>query len=183
PVAVDDPSGTPGTYYQVNEDNVLTVPVATGVLANDTDVDNPHSALTAVLQTGPSHGTLTLNNDGSFVYTPFANYSGPDGFFYKANDGSALSNLAGASILVIAVNDPPVANNDTYEFSRSGVPVQVTSIVRSGSTATATTAIQHGFATGHPVLIAGAAQTEYNGTFTVTATGPTTFTYTVSGTP
>src|SRR5439155_15638964 len=54
PVAVADPSPTPGSYYQVNEDTVLTVPVATGVLANDSDVDNPQSALTAILQTPPA---------------------------------------------------------------------------------------------------------------------------------
>ena len=45
--------------------------------------------LTAVLVSGPAHGTLTLNADGSFTYTPTANYNGPDSFTYKANDGTA----------------------------------------------------------------------------------------------
>ena len=45
---------------------------APGVLANDTDPDG--DPLTAVLVTGPSHGTLTLNANGSFTYTPAANY-------------------------------------------------------------------------------------------------------------
>ena len=43
--------------------------------------------------TGPAHGTLTLNADGSFTYTPAANYNGTDSFTYKANDGTADSQL------------------------------------------------------------------------------------------
>ena len=59
---------------------------APGVLANDTDVDgNP---LTAALVTGPAHGTLALNANGSFTYTPTANYNGADSFTYTASDGT-----------------------------------------------------------------------------------------------
>lgn len=65
----------------------------------------------------------------------------------------------------------------------NGYTASVTSITRSGSTATVTTATAHRFTTGNQTTIAGAAQTEYNGTFTVTVTGATTFTITVSGTP
>ncbi len=53
---------------------------------NDTDVEG--SALTAVLDVGPAHGTLTLNTNGTFTYTPTANYSGSDTFTYHANDGT-----------------------------------------------------------------------------------------------
>jgi hypothetical protein len=53
----------------------------------------------------------------------------------------------------------------------------ITSLTRSGLTATGTTSAAHGFITGDYVLIAGATQTEYNGTFLVTVTGTTTFTY------
>jgi hypothetical protein len=59
----------------------------------------------------------------------------------------------------------------------------ISGITRSGSTATATTAIPHGMSSGYSVTIAGATQTEYNGTFVVVVTGASTFTYTVSGTP
>ena len=68
PVAVDD-------AYSTDEDTPLNIPVK-GVLANDTDVDN--TVITAVLVSGPSHGSLTLNADGSFTYTPTANYNGPE---------------------------------------------------------------------------------------------------------
>ena len=56
-------------------------------------------------------------------------------------------------------------------------------ITRSGSTATATMAAGHPFTTGQKVVISGATQTEYNGAFTITSTGSTTFTFTVTGTP
>ena len=85
---------------------------APGVLANDTDVDgNP---LTAVLVTGSTHGTLTLNSNGSFTYALTGNYNGADRFTYRANDGTANWNTATVSITVNAVNDAPVAANDSY---------------------------------------------------------------------
>src|SRR5207247_7951216 len=66
--------------YSAVEDTALAV-AAPGVLANDTDVDG--DALTTVLVTGPAHGTLTLNANGSFTYTPAANYNGSDSFSYR----------------------------------------------------------------------------------------------------
>ena len=97
--------------YTTNEDTPLTQP-APGVLGNDTDVDG--ATLTAVLVTGPSHGTLTLNANGSFTYTPAANYNGADSFTYRANDGPASRTLATVTLTITAVNDAPVAVNDSY---------------------------------------------------------------------
>src|SRR5437762_3274075 len=70
--------------------------------------------MTAIVGAEPSHRPLTLNANGSFTYTPNANYSGPDSFTYKANDGSLDSNVATVAITVTAVNDPPVATNDSF---------------------------------------------------------------------
>src|SRR5207249_1942010 len=53
---------------------------------------------------------VTLNANGSFTYTPAANYNGADSFTYKANDGTLNSNVATVTITVTSVNDPPVAN-------------------------------------------------------------------------
>ena len=104
PMAFDD-------SYIVDEDTALTVP-ASGVLVNDTDADS--TTLTAVLVSGPSHGTLTLNTDGSFSYTPAADYNGTDSFTYRANDGQSNSNVAAVTITINPVNDPPTAVDDSY---------------------------------------------------------------------
>src|SRR3989449_2035508 len=101
PVAVND-------SFATDEDTALTI-TAPGVLDNDTDIDSP--ALTAVVVTGPSHGALTLNANGSFTYTPAADFNGPDSFTYKANDGQADSNVATVALTINPGNDPPEAGN------------------------------------------------------------------------
>ena len=75
----------------------MNVP-APGLLSSVSDPDG--DPLTAVLVSGPSHGQLTLNSDGSFTYTPDAGYTGPDAFAYRASDGTALSNASTVSINV-----------------------------------------------------------------------------------
>jgi N-acetylneuraminic acid mutarotase len=62
---------------------------APGVLRNDSDPDG--DVLRAVLVSGPAHGTLTLNANGSVRYTPFEDFIGVDSFRYKASDGSLQS--------------------------------------------------------------------------------------------
>lgn len=82
------------------------------MLANDTDPES--DPLTAVLASSPSHGTLTLDSDGSFTYQPNANYHGADSFTYKANDGELDSEAATVSITINSVNDAPTAADDNY---------------------------------------------------------------------
>ncbi len=103
---VNDSPVAANESYSTNADTALTVP-SPGVLSNDSDPEG--SSLTAVLVTDPSHGTLTLNSNGSFTYTPTAGYDGPDSFTYKVNDGSLDSNVATVNLTVNAVNDAPVA--------------------------------------------------------------------------
>ncbi len=101
PVAVAD-------AYEIDEDTTLTKDAVAGVLDNDSDTDN--DALTAVLDTDVAHGTLTLNSDGSFEYTPAENYEGSDSFTYHVEDESgASSNEVTVTITVKPVNDAPVA--------------------------------------------------------------------------
>lgn len=88
------------------EDGTLVVDAAQGVLANDNDINRDN--LTAVLQQGPAHGTLVLAADGSFTYTPFANYNGSDSFSYLAKDAfGGESAVATVQLTVSAVNDDP----------------------------------------------------------------------------
>jgi VCBS repeat-containing protein len=108
---VNDVPAVVNDSYSTNEDTSLTI-TAPGVLANDTDIDN--NSLSVVLVTGPAHGLLTLNTDGSFTFMPDANWNGTDIFSYKANDVSADSELASVTITVDPVNDAPAALDDTY---------------------------------------------------------------------
>ncbi|MCK1578962.1 VCBS domain-containing protein [Bradyrhizobium sp. 168] len=68
--------------------NILTV-TTPGVLTNDSD---PDSAITAVKDTNPTHGTVTLNPNGSFTYTRTDSFLGTDSFTYHTSDGSLSSN-------------------------------------------------------------------------------------------
>lgn len=65
----------------------------------------------------------------------------------------------------------------------SSTPKSVSSLTRSGNTATATTSTAHGYSTGDSVTIAGATPTDYNGTKTVTVTDSTHFTFSLTETP
>jgi VCBS repeat-containing protein len=109
--AANTPPVAGNDTYNTNEDTPFAV-AAPGVLGNDTDADgNP---LTAALVTGPAQGTLLLNANGSFNYSPPPNFAGPVSFTYRANDGTANSNVATVSITVNPVDDAPVGNPDTY---------------------------------------------------------------------
>ncbi len=119
PIAVDD-------SYQATEDTKLVVNVADGVRANDIDTDNTPliNPLVVYLVSGPGHGTLSLNTNGSFNYTPDKNFNGVDSFTYWVNDGKFNSNVATATINVAAVNDAPSALDDYYQVS-GGNPLVV----------------------------------------------------------
>ena len=97
--------------FTLDTNTTLTV-AAPGVLGNDTDVESPTTALKSLLVTGVSHGTLTLNSNGSFTYRPTTSYSGPDGFTYRATDGDAQSTVVSVSLTVRAVNQAPTPAND-----------------------------------------------------------------------
>src|ERR671911_657284 len=113
----DPPTGTADAYTTA-EDTVLTAS-APGVLGNDSDPDG--DPLTAVLVTGPSHGTLSLNVDGSFSYTPAENFAGSDSFSYRASDGSLNSNPVTVTISVTATNDTPAVAADAYTTAEDTV--------------------------------------------------------------
>lgn len=102
--------------YVISRNGLLTVSAAEGVLANDTDPENAN--LSATVVQGPAHGTLTLNANGSFTYTPNAGYSGPDSFSYRASDG-ALNDIATVN-LTVDPNVAPVAGADAYQVDRNG---------------------------------------------------------------
>lgn len=113
----DDPSPTVDSYA-VDEDSVLTVDVDSGVLANDIDVDNDE--LTATVDTGPTSGTLQLNSDGSFSYTPAADFFGEDSFSYTVSDGTTTSDPVVVTLTVNPLEDVPLATDDSYGVDEDG---------------------------------------------------------------
>lgn len=162
-VPVNQPPQSQNDAYSVNQGSTLTVAPDSGVLANDTDVEG--DPLTASLAVQPQHGTVTLNADGSFSYTPAAGFSGTDGFAYVANDGASNGNVAAVTITVHPVATPPVAANDSYStnensplvVSTGGVLANDTDAAGDPLTASLVNGPQHGTATLNP-----------DGTFTYT---------------
>lgn len=106
PVAVND-------SYTGTEDTTLVIATAQGVLDGagaDTDAENDD--LTAVVVANPQRGSVILNSDGSFTYTPQANFNGTDSFTYNAYDGTSNSASPATVIITVnAVNDVPVISN------------------------------------------------------------------------
>lgn len=109
--------------YTTAEDTTLTVPAA-GILSNDTDPD-AGAVMTVVLPmvTGPTHGTLTQQANGAFVYVPQANYNGTDSYTYRVVDenGGLSQTTATVTITVTPVNDPPVAVADSFSVLQGNV--------------------------------------------------------------
>jgi large repetitive protein len=120
---VGDMPVTVADEYAATEDTVLTVSIAAGVLANDDDVDSP--GFTAVLDNDASDGTVALAADGSFTYTPDADFSGADSFNYHATDGANDSSIVVVTITVAPVNDTPVADADGAYAVTEDVPLVV----------------------------------------------------------
>ncbi|MDZ5623429.1 tandem-95 repeat protein, partial [Nocardioides sp. HM23] len=108
PVAVDDAAST-------TEDTAA----AFNVIGNDTDADGDALTVNAGSISAPAHGTAMLVTSGAdagkILYTPNANYVGPDSFTYRATDGGLDSNVATVSVTVSGVNDAPVAVDDAAE--------------------------------------------------------------------
>jgi len=172
----DAPVGNTDTY-STNEDTTLTIAAAQGTLTNDTDPDG--DPLSTRLVDGPAHGKLKLKADGSFTYTPDKNFNGSDTFTYVARDGDSRSNPTSVNITVNAVNDAPVAANDSYTVNQNtplviaaGQGTLANDTDTEGSTLTAT--LVQGPSHGTLTLNA-------NGSFTYTPTanflGADSFTY------
>jgi VCBS repeat-containing protein len=163
--------------YATDEDVALTVP-APGVLANDTDPDgNP---LSAALVDNVTHGMLALNADGSFTYTPSADFGGTDTFTYQANDGTLNSTVATVTITVNAVNDAPTAAADVAtldEDTSAVIDVLANDTDPEGATLVVT-------AVSTPTANGGSVTINADNTVTYTPAtnyaGADSFTYTVS---
>ena len=111
---------TAGNIYvaDLNNHRIQKFTAVAGVLSNDFDTDG--DPLTAVLDTNVSHGSLTLNADGSFAYTPTPGFNGTDSFTYHANDGAGDSNVATVTVEVSGNPDPTV-----FECTEAGLDAAI----------------------------------------------------------
>jgi Ca2+-binding RTX toxin-like protein len=110
---VISPQPVPDSY--VTQEDTLLSALAGGIPAGvlDNDADPRGDGLTARLLTAVENGTLVLDPNGSFVYTPDANFNGSDSFVYEACDPDGICSSANVDINVTAVPDPPLAVDDT----------------------------------------------------------------------
>ena len=154
------PTANPDSY-SILHDKTLNV-AAAGVLANDTSNPAGHT-LTAALVTGPAHGSVTLNANGSFAYTPNIGYTGSDSFTYTAADGTLVS--APATVSLSVTNQAPTAANNSYTTGKD-TPLTISDPGVLGNDSDA----------DGDVLTAILASNPANGTLSLNANG--SFTYT-----
>lgn len=104
--------------YAIDEDLTLNKLVGDidQLLSNDSDADGDTLTVNTVPVVGTNHGALTLNNDGSFIYIPTGNYNGSDSFIYQVSDGQGGTAQASATLTINAINDIPVAGDNSYNF-------------------------------------------------------------------
>ncbi len=106
PLSVDDA----GAAYGTNEDTAFDT---ADVLSNDSDVDGDALSIVTFDAASAQGGTVTYNGDGTFRYTPPADFNGSDSFSYYAFDGTVDSaDAATVTIVVGSTNDAPVAADD-----------------------------------------------------------------------
>ena len=98
-------------------EQVRTQDLGSGVLANDTSPSG--RPLTAAQVAGPAHGSLALNPDGSFTYTPANGFTGTDSFTYVASDGTSVSNPATVTINVVQPA-PQILDDGGAGFAETG---------------------------------------------------------------
>ncbi|MGR3579850.1 MAG: VCBS domain-containing protein [Sagittula sp.] len=156
----NDAPFAPDTLQVGTEDGM----VIDSVLSSDPD---SVAAPIHTVETGPSHGSVTMNIDGSFTYIPDADWSGIDSFDYRATDSLGAYEVGTEIITIEAVADAPTVSlappgAATYGFAGSGVDQQVSTAATDGDTAETVAALDGG---GYVVVW----HSNENGTYNVLA--------------
>lgn len=123
-VSSNEPPVGVADSYTTAENTTLSVTSTLGVLANDTDADGDQ--LTAVVETNVTNGTLQLNEDGSFTYTPALGFTGDDIFTYRVSDAEVSVGPVTVTIAVVAQNSLPVAVISNTSPIQGATPLLVT---------------------------------------------------------
>jgi len=122
PVATND-------SYTTSQNTPLTIDIAHGLLANDSDPEGDKLKVGSISGINPG-SQFALQLDGSFVYTPAANFVGAESFTYQASDGQFLSNPA---TIQFQVNPKPSNNGVTLTIALDVQPDSRTNFNFSGS--------------------------------------------------
>ena len=124
PPVADDES------FTVDEGGTATeadLDAGTTLLDGDTDLDLPADSLTMDTTpfSGPSHGTVMLNSNGTFSYTHDGSENYSDSFIYRVRDTANNTNVATVSITVNPINDsPPTADTESFMVTEGGTATQ-----------------------------------------------------------
>ena len=105
--------------FQINEDQTLQG----NVLTNDTNQYSGDLRVNADALILPQHGTLNINENGDFTYIPIANFNGEDAFSYQVANELGMTDTAVVEITILAVNDAPIALDNTYSVTNNGTLV------------------------------------------------------------
>ncbi len=160
PVATND-------NYATETNNLLTVPVGTGVLFNDSN-SGDGEALTSVLVAQATNGVVTLNTNGSFTYTPNHDFQGTDTFTYQAkNENGLLSNTATVSIAVTDQAPAGAASQSYSTETNTPLPLSAPGVLTNSSNSGDGESV-----TAVPETVT----TTDGGTVTVNSDGSTTYT-------
>uniref|UniRef100_UPI0030DBDAC8 Ig-like domain-containing protein n=1 Tax=uncultured Pseudoalteromonas sp. TaxID=114053 RepID=UPI0030DBDAC8 len=105
--------------FQISEDQTLQG----NVLTNDTNQYSGDLRVNADALILPQHGTLNINENGDFTYIPIANFNGEDAFSYQVANELGMTDTAVVEITILAVNDAPIALDNTYNITNNGTLV------------------------------------------------------------
>ena len=122
-----------GDAYTTGEDTPLAI-ASPGVLANDTNLWDGGITLSVVGV--PVGGTVVLNSDGSFIFTPAADFNGAASFVYQLPDADGDASTATVGINVLPANDAPAGTSNTVTVNEDST--RAPSPRRTSATPTAT---------------------------------------------
>jgi PIN domain nuclease of toxin-antitoxin system len=117
---VNDAPDVVADTLSATEDTPKTVTQA-DLLANDSDVDNPHTDLRIVGVSNATHGSVSLNADGSISFNPALDYFGAATFNYTVGDGAGGFSVGTATVNIAPVNDAPVAVGESLTLNEDEI--------------------------------------------------------------
>ncbi len=182
----------PPTPQNDNFTTLEDTPLSGSVAGNDSDLESLTFTYQAGTFTTSQGGTIVINTNGTFSYTPLLNFNGTDTYLYTVCDNGQPTNqcaMATITILVLPVNDPPVAQNDNFTMNEDAVLNGDVSLNDDDGDPEIVQTLTYTLISGGTASANGTLMLNTNGTFTYTPNadfnGTVSFVYQVcdNGTP